>query len=188
MNKNRGPSDFDFPQRLVVSSVWAHPELKGKNGFVRTVLGGWQSNVIVTAQAGLPLNIVGGVDNSLSGVSGDFADLTNTSWRLPDDRSKGDKILHWFNTAAFTRNATGTHGTGGRNQLRAPGMWNCDYSLFKNFSLRERAKVQFRSEFFNFFNHANFGAPNNSFINANFGRITTARDPRIVQLSLKVTF
>ena len=188
-NKNRGPSDFDCPQRLSISSVWVHPELKGRNALMRGVLGGWQSNGVFTAAAGLPLTIVSGSDNALSGVGGDFANLTSTSWRLPDDRSKGDKILQWFNPAGFTRNATGMFGTGGRNQLRVPGVWNCDYSLFKNFALRERAKLQFRTELFNVFNHANLGAPNNSVLaGVNFGRITTARDPRIIQLSLKLTF
>src|ERR1035437_756428 len=188
-NKNRGPSDFDVPQRLVVSGVWRHPELKGQNRLLRGVAGGWQSNFIYTAQAGIPLNVLSGVDNALSTVGGEFADLTDVSWRLPDDRSKGDKILHWFDSAAFKANASGTTGTGGGNQLRQPGLWNLDYSLFKEFSFRERGKLQFRGEAFNVLNHANLGTPTATSVSSStFGRITTAKDPRIIQLGLKFLF
>ena len=188
-NKNRGPSDFDVPQRLVVSGVWQLPGLKGQNRLLRGVAGGWQSNFIYTAQAGIPLNVLSGVDNALSTVGGEFADLTGVSWRLPDDRSKGDKILHWFDSAAFKANASGTNGTGGRNQLRQPGLWNLDYSLFKEFSFRERGKLQFRGEAFNVLNHANLGTPTATSVSSStFGRITTAKDPRIIQLGLKFLF
>lgn len=187
-NANRGLSDFNIPQRLVVSGVFAHPMLNGRNRLVKTVLGGWQSNLIFTAQSGTPLNIVSGVDNSLSGVGGDFADLTGVNWRLPDDRSEAAKITQWFNKAAFQQNAVGTPGTGGRNQLQVPGMWNVDYSLFKRFDFREKAALECRGEFFNVFNHTNLGAPNNSVVSSTFGQITTAAAPRIVQVSLKVTF
>lgn len=187
-NANRGPSDFDYPQRLVLSGVWAHPELKNWNPVLRTVLGGWQSNFIYTAQAGTPLNIVSGVDNSLSGVGADMADLTGTSWRLDDSRTEAAKILQWFNPAAFKQNTVGTFGTGGRNQLRVPGTSNLDYSLFKNFAIREKAKLQYRGEFFNVLNHTNLGAPSNSVVSTTFGRISSASAPRIIQMSLKLVF
>jgi len=171
-----------------VSGVWAHPQLKGQNLFVRTILGGWQSNFIYTSQVGTPLNVLSGVDNSLSGVGFDFPDLTGTSWHLPNDRSEQAKILEWFNTAAFRQNAVGTFGTGGRNQLRVPGMWDLDYSLFKSFAIKERLKLQYRSEFFNVFNHTNLGAPNSTVSSATFGRITSAGTPRQLQMSLKLVF
>lgn len=187
-NFNRGPSDFDIRHRLTVSGVFAHPDFKDRAAFVRVLLGGWQSNLIFTAQSGTPLNIVSGVDNALSGVGGDFADLTGQSWELGDDRPKSDKIYRWFNTAAFRQNAMGTYGNGGRNRLRVPGMWNIDYSIFKRFSFRESLALESRGEFFNFFNHANLGAPNGSAVSATFGQITSASSPRIVQLSLKLIF
>ena len=187
-NANRGLSDFDYPQRMVVSGLFTHPTFNGQNRLVRTVLGGWQSNLIFTAQSGTPLTILSGVDNSLSGVGGDFADLTGQSWHLPDNRSKDAKIRQWFDTSAFRQNAIGTPGTGGRNQLRVPGMWNIDYSLFKRFDLWERMALECRGEFFNILNHANLGAPSGTVVSPTFGQITTAAAPRIVQVSLKVTF
>ena len=90
--------------------------------------------------------------------------------------------------AAFKTNATGTVGTGGRNQLRDPGLWNFDYSLFKTFPVRERLKLQFRGELFNAFNHTNLGSPSASVVAINFGQINTARSPRIVQLALRLLF
>ncbi|MBA2527212.1 MAG: TonB-dependent receptor, partial [Pyrinomonadaceae bacterium] len=187
-NNNRGVSDFDMPQRLVVSGIWEHPRLTNYNPILRTVLGGWQSNVIWTAQAGTPITILSGVDNALMGIGANFADLTGVDWRPPSDRSRGQEVQEWFNKAAFRVNAVGTIGTGRRNQLRSPGAWNADYSLFKNFSIVEALRLQFRAEFFNVFNHTRLGAPNTTFTSPSFARITSAYDPRIVQLGLKLIF
>jgi hypothetical protein len=109
-------------------------------------------------------------------------------WRLPGGRSKQDEIQKWFNPAAFKQNAIGTVGTGRRNQLRGPGRWNMDYSLFKDFRVMEKLKLQARGEFFNFFNHANLANPTTTFTSTNFGKITGASSPRIVQLALKLVF
>lgn len=187
-NDNRGLSDFDIPQRLVVSGIWQLLAFKNRNLFVRNILGGWQSNFILTAESGTPITILSGVDNALMGVGGNFADLTGVGWRLPNNRSKSAQILEDFNTAAFKVNAIGTIGAGRRNQLRAPGLWNIDYSAFKEFGIRERARVQFRGELFNLLNHANLGAPNTTVTSPLFGQITSAMSPRIVQFGLKLLF
>ena len=111
----------------------------------------------------LPFTVLSGVDNALMGIGGNFADLTGQDWRLPEVRSRGDQIGAWFNRGAFRTNAIGTIGNGGRNQLRGPGGWNLDYSLFKNFfAFTERAKLQIRGEMFNVFNHARLGNPVNT--------------------------
>jgi len=91
-------------------------------------------------------------------------------------------------TAAFTSNKVGTFGNTGRNILRGPMRENLDFGLMKEFPLHERTRLQFRAEGFNVFNHANFGNPNGNASAANFGRITTATTPRIMQLALKVLF
>jgi hypothetical protein len=98
------------------------------------------------------------------------------------------KINTWFNTAAFVANAVGTQGTGGRNQVWGPGLWNLDYSLFKTFVPLERLKLQVRGEFFNILNHANLGPPNTVATSPQFALITTASSPRIVQLGMKLIF
>jgi hypothetical protein len=187
-NNNRGLSDFDLPHRFVLSGVWEHPHFTGQNALIRGVLGGWQSNFIYTAASGSPISIASGVDNALMGIGGNRADLTGAPLMLPGGRSQAERIQKWFNTAAFQVNAIGTIGASGRNILRAPGGWNADYSLFKNFHLMERARLQFRGEFFNVFNHTRLGTPNTTFTSQTFGRITSANSPRIVQLALKLVF
>ena len=187
-NNNRGLSDFDIPHRLVVSGVWELPQLRDSHALVRSVVGGWQQNFIFTAASGTPFTVLSGVDNALMGIGGNFADLTGQDWRLSEDRSRGDQIGAWFNRGAFRTNAIGTIGNGGRNQLRGPGGWNLDYSLFKNFAFTERAKLQIRGEMFNVFNHTRLGNPVNSVTNTAFASINSALDPRIVQLAAKIIF
>jgi len=187
-NDNRGLSSFNIPHRFVMSGIWEHPKLARSNAWIKQILGGWQSNFIYTAQTGAPITVNSGVDNALTSVTANFADLTGTDWRLSGDRSKADKINQWFNRAAFKVNAIGTIGTGRRNQLQAPGLWNLDYSIFKNFPIRERLATQFRGELFNALNHGKLGLPNTTVTSPLFGRITTADSPRIVQLVLKVIF
>src|SRR5262249_31919660 len=81
-----------------------------------------------------------------------------------------------------------TFGNVGRNVLIAPGINNWDFSVFKNTYLTERFNVQFRAEFFNLFNHAQFGPPVTQVGNPNYGRLLSARESRDVQLALKLIF
>ncbi len=189
LRDNRGRSDFDLRHRLVVSAVAEHPTLKNSGLLLRNVLGGWQSNLIFTAQSGLPLNVVSGVDNALTGVGNNFADYNGGDWKLSGDRSRAEQIAAWFNTSVFKTNAVGTIGTGRRNQLTGPASWNADYSLFKVFRVRERTELQLRGEFFNFFNHTRLGVPNVRVISSTlFGKITSAGEPRILQVALRLRF
>lgn len=185
---NRGPADFDITHRLVISAVWELPRLEKASIPVRAVLGGWQANGIYTAETGLPLTIVSGVNNALDGESGDFADYKGGPWNLGGGRARKDEIAQWFDTSQFTVNAIGTIGSGRRTQLRSPADSNVDFSLFKNFALKERTSLQFRAEAFNLLNHPNLGPPANTVTSPTFGRITTALDPRILQLALKFIF
>jgi hypothetical protein len=152
------------------------------------VLGGWQSNAIFTAATGVPLTIQSGVNNAFDGSSGDFANYLGGSWQLSNGRPKQAQIAEWFNTGVFATNTVGTIGSARRGQLRAPGAWNLDYSLFKNLQLTEQKRLQFRGEFFNVFNHANLGAPGTTFNSPSFGVISAASDPRILQFALKLIF
>jgi hypothetical protein len=92
------------------------------------------------------------------------------------------------NPNLFTPNPTGTYGNAGHNSLRGPGFFNVDVSLSREFHLRERLTIHARAEAFNLFNHPNFGSPVANISSANFGQITTASDPRILQASMKLTF
>ncbi|MBL8294709.1 MAG: TonB-dependent receptor, partial [Bryobacterales bacterium] len=158
-------------------------------GPAKFVLGGWQTNGIITAQTGGPLTISNGVDISRTGIGQDRVDIIGNP-AMDGGRSRGDQIFRWFNTAAFAEPAAGTFGNIGRNTLRGPGMFTVDFSAFKSFQMpwSEGHKLEFRGEFFNLLNRPNLGNPNTARINALFGRITSAGEPRIVQLGLRYAF
>jgi hypothetical protein len=185
---NRGVSDFDLPQRLVVSHVWNLPQLAGQHAVLRGVAGGWQFSGITTLRSGYPFSVTSGTDRALSGLGSSFADLVGDPF-LDDDRPRAEKIERYFNTAAFAPAALGTFGTSPRNVMRGPGAVNFDLGLMKVFPITEAVRLQFRSELFNAFNTPNFNNPNNN-VNtpARFGRIEGAGSPRIVQFALKVSF
>jgi hypothetical protein len=143
----------------------------------------WQNQGIVTAQTGQPYSINSSLDTAATGIGGETADLTGASI-APASRG----VRAYFNTAAFQNAAPGTFGQSGRNFLSGPSLVNVDFSLFKEFPIAEYGKLQFRSEFFNLFNHANFYNPDNTVGDGTFGRLQSARDPRIAQFALKYLF
>ena len=99
-------------------------------------------------------------------------------------------IAQWFNTCAFAEVPVGVFrpGNAGRYTIEGPPITRWDFSVFKQISLRERARLQLRGEFFNVLNHANFANPNASFGTVNFGKVLSARDPRQLQVAAKLTF
>lgn len=187
LSANRGLSDFNHAHRFVASYVWALPKLSQQNALVRNTIGGWETTGILTLQSGSPFSILSGVDNSRSGDGIDYADLVANPY-LSTSRSDGQLVKEYFNTAAFAPNALGTFGTAPRNFIIGPGLANLDAGLMKNFTLRERLNMQFRAEFFNIFNRPNFGNPVNTENASNFGAITSAGSPRILQFALKLSF
>jgi len=98
----------------------------------------------------------------------------------------------WVSRAPFQQlnpvTQAGQFGNEGRNVVRGPGIEDVDFSLFKNFSMNERARLQFRAELFNMFNHANLGLPENDLESPAFGQILQAGPPRLLQLALKLVF
>jgi hypothetical protein len=184
---SRGRGDYDAAHRFVASYIYALPTLAGGSRFIRLLLGSWETNGIVTLQSGAPFNLNSGRDNSASGVNQDRPDLIGDPF-LPADRPRGDLVARYFNTAAFAVNAPGTFGNFGRNVLCGPGLISIDLGLVKNVPLAERLRLQLRGEFFNALNRVNLGVPNGTFGNANFGRISSAGDPRVVQVAMKLRF
>ncbi len=97
-------------------------------------------------------------------------------------------VAKWFNTAAFAAPAAGFFGNAGTGIIRGPGIVNFDMALYKTFLVTEHHAFEFRAEVFNVFNHTNFSAVQTSFGANNFGQVTAARDPRIVEAVLRYTF
>ncbi len=183
----KGLSDFDIAHRFVTSFIWEMPRLKGARPLVRHVLGGWETNGIITLQSGRPFTIVSGKDNSGSAVNNDRADLVGNPY-LDTGRPRGELVERYFNTAAFTANALGTFGNVGRNTMRAPGDATVDFGVIKDFFLTEQSRVQYRLETFNLFNRVNLNAPAANQSANTFGKITGAGSPRVIQMALKYVF
>ena len=191
----RGRSNFDVRHRLSASYSYALPFGKGRhyladNGFLSTILSGWETHGIVTLQTGRPFTValLSEIDNSGTGRSILGFGANDRPNLVGNPELSNGSTLQWFNTAAFAFPAPGTFGNAGRNILDGPGFQNVNASLVKNTALTERVNLQFRAEAFNLFNHPNFNLPDNFFGSPTFGRITSARDPRHIQFGLKLLF
>jgi hypothetical protein len=175
-------SDFNVPHRFVMNWVWQLPS--PSQGWMKAVFGGWQSSGIWNWQSGFPLNITSGEDNSGTTIGNDQGDVVSPPQYTSG--SRGDRIAKWFTTSSFTSNRPDTFGNVGRNTLIGPGTVNFDLSANKFFQITERWRLQYRAEFFNAFNHPLLNNPDTTVADSGFGRITGARDPRIIQMALKL--
>jgi hypothetical protein len=136
---------------------------------------------------GDPLTVLSGKDESLTGLNEDRAVLLGAA--------KGGAAcgttapcVNFLNPSSFGLNAAGTYGNVGKGEFTGPNYIDWDMGLFKNFNLTERFKLQFRAEFFNTFNRANFLDPGTTVSSAGFGSIKSANSPRIGQLAMKLNF
>jgi len=123
----------------------------------------------------------------MSGVNADRADLVGNP-AISSDRPLAQRLKQDFNTAAFAPNRIGTFGNTGRNIMRAPGAATFDFGLLKNLPVTEKIRLQYRAEAFNVLNRVNFAAPNGNQSAPTFGSITSAGDPRVLQMALKLLF
>jgi hypothetical protein len=166
-------------------------------GLLRTILGGWQWDMVGTGRAGLPVNIT--VDRASSALP----DGNNANQRpnyvsgAPLTPPAGSTPNLWINPAAFAVPAKGTWGNLGRNAFNGPALWQIDTALAKRVTVTERVSAQFRAECFNLLNRAQYGNPAADIsAPASFGRITTLINtgptgggtPRQFQLALRLQF
>ena len=182
-----GLSREDVPHNWKFSNVWQIPNTSIK-GFAGKFVNGWMLNSILTLQSGFPISVTSGRDNSFTGIGRDRADYIGGNAMLDTGRPHGDLVAQYFNTAVFVPNAIGTFGNSGKNIIRGPHYFNTDFGATKRTNIVERVALEFRAEFFNIFNNVMFNAPNSNQSSAQFGRITSALDPRIVQFGLKLQF
>lgn len=191
-----GPSAFDRRHNFFANFVYQIPFFRhSDNRFMKTAVGGWEISGIVMAETGAPLNI---------GLNGNNACsfLPNCTNR-PDQTGSGHdphSVNQWFDTSIYSNPACVTgpdcFGNTRRDSVRGPGRDNWNLSLFKNFLLSESrgSSLQFRAEFFNVWNHTQFigdtsnGGISTNFNSGNFGQVTSAYDPRTIQLALKLYF
>jgi Carboxypeptidase regulatory-like domain len=189
-----GPTEFDVRHRFVASYVWELPFGSGRHfgrnwsGPMDVVFGGWQLTGINTVQSGLALSATL-AGSSVLNIGGERRARPNLIGNpvLPESQRT---LTRYFNTDAFAAFAPGQQafGNAGIGIMRGPGYVNADFTLAKNFPIGDRRSVQFRTEFFNAFNHANFGPPNLQRDSSGFGQILTAANARIIQFGLKFYF
>jgi hypothetical protein len=179
---NRGDCNFDYRHVANVSLIAESSGLG--DGIAKRLTRGWQVAPIVQMRSGGPLTITTGSDTSLTGVGQDRPNLISPSAAIPENQGPGA----WLNRAAFANNAPGTYGNVGRDAFRGPGLLNFDVAISRQFRVREGWSVEARAEAFNAINHVNYNNPTTTLSSSNFGKITAAADPRILQFVLKVKF
>jgi hypothetical protein len=208
---NYGLASYDRTHVVAINYILDLPGVSRftSNPLMHGAFDGWQLAGTTRFVSGAPLywktTTSAGNSNSSFGT-GDLVDGVDLvgggdGWRpvvvgnatLPaNQRTFGQ----WFNTAAFARPPAGTVGNAGSVVARGPGINNWNMSLFKNFKFGHNRNIQFRAEGYNVFNHSQFLLVNTSpkfdaqgnQVNGDFGQVQTARDPRIVQLALRLEF
>jgi hypothetical protein len=185
---DNGPSGLDRTHIAFVNFIYDIPFLKNSsNRLAKSTIGGWQVSGIVTVQSGEPLNI------TLGGATGNICNTLPNCTNRPDHTgsvSYPHSVSSWFTTTGFSNPAAGSFGSTPFNFLRGPGRQNWNLSLFKSFLFSESrgSRLEFRAEFFNAFNHTEWNNISTGFSSSNFGAITSAHDPREIQLGLKAYF
>jgi hypothetical protein len=193
---NYGLASFDRTHNVRIDWTWDLPRLDSGNRVLRYVVNNWQLSGITSFVSGAPLGI------SYSTVTP--TDITGSASQGSRVVVTGDPVLpksertfsRNFRTEVFQMPARGTVGNAATTQIRGPGINNWDIALFKDFPIRERVTLQFRTEAYNAFNHtqfagldtaARFDAQGNQ-VNARFGEFVSTRAPRIMQLALRLYF
>lgn len=192
LRDERGRSDWDRRHAFVASWLWT-PPVRFDSPVAQSLLGGWTLTGIHTIQSGGPLTFLMGDDVALDGTFGDqHAQLkpgVTVNDIVIDHSSRGAMVDRFFNTDAFVPTnqvPRGTYGNAGRGLVSGPAFNSSDFSILKNFALREPLRLQFRTELFNAFNQVGFTTVTTTVNSSAFGRIRAARDPRIIQFGLKL--
>ena len=141
--------------------------------------GNWQVSGFCSQQSGLALSP--GLSTSTRGQ----ATRPNATGASVDGPQT---VLQWFNTAAFVAPQAGFYGNAGRGTIEGPGFAMWDSAASKQWPIKDQMRLSFKGEFFNFLNHTNFLGVSTSLGSGTYGRVTSARDPRKIQLSMRFEF
>jgi hypothetical protein len=223
LDASRGLSDFDRTHRLSVSYRYDLPFLRSGQGWKRAVLGGWAVSGITIFQSGTPFSVTDSAAGTAflapgftpGTLTGNLAGGSTIATAVSSGNIHNRVDTGYLNVNAFTgptidprctadlNFCVSDFGNLGRNTFRGPRQQNWDFSLLKNFKLSERRSLRFTADFFNLWNHANFGNPSNNDVESiahdtftgqpttdgPFGKITsTVGTPRLIQFSLRYAF
>jgi hypothetical protein len=181
----------DITHVFKINGLWALPFHANR------LVSGWTITGIVSATTGLTMNVQDGYDEAAGGTP---VALTPRPDYVPGCQVQVGKVNQWYNPNCFTLEAPGTLGNLGRNIVRGPNFFDTDLAVLKDTRIRESLNLQFRAEFFNIFNHTNYGLPSagqggGSLFVGGGGRIPTAGQittmngiPRQIQFALKLVF
>jgi hypothetical protein len=185
-NNSRALSQFDLTHNFVFSYSYELPFAKSAHGVKGKLLAGWTISGITRFATGFPVTLNESDDASLCGCNGaDVPNYNGQSIHFLSPRATGNLL---FDPSPFSPETIGIPGTANRRFFHGPGFNNWDMAVHKNTRFGEKVAMEFRAEFFNVFNHAQFTNPSGDINGSNFGQITNARDPRIGQMALKFSF
>ena len=187
-----GPCSFHIHHVNTSDFVYFLPFGHGKrfgssaSGIVNAFMGGWEASGVVTIRSGITYHVLSGQDSENTGniisSSTERADIVSPAAPSGFQQTRD----HWFDKNAFKVPAFGTLGNLSRNALTGPAFQNVDFALLKDFRIHEALALQFRAEFFNIFNHTNFGNPVATLASPLNGQITSAFAQRDIQFALKL--
>jgi hypothetical protein len=198
-SRSRSLSNFDARHRIVFSYYWEMPK-SHYSGAAGKVLNGWALSGITTFQTGFPIRITSSADNELMysfdfELPGEPDQLKPFKTTRPQSTCFSGVCNYYFDPATFTQDTSidpslfGRIGNAPRTICCGPHISNTDFAVLKSFGISENKRVDFRAEIFNIFNHTQFFNPDgNSSDGAQFGQVTQARDPRLMQFALKFFF
>jgi len=186
--RSRSLSVFDARQRFVFSGYWRVPGWQTTN-WSHPLLNNWAVSSIFSMQSGFPIRLTSNNDQELMD-SFNYESPGEPQQMAPFRRFRPESSGgYYFDPSSFTDAPLGEIGNAPRTICCGPGILNLDLAVHKTIPIRERATLQFRGEFFNALNHTQFLNPDGNITDgSNFGLVTRARDPRLIQLALKVTF
>ncbi len=194
-----GLSQINLNHNFTASVIYDLPFGKGKrfgSSLAKPadlILGGWELTVIEKATSGFPIFILDGANNS--GVN--FLNANGSAYNRPNQTcnpsSGSQSLAQFFNVSCFSQPAAGELGNASRTPLSGPDFVNTDFSVIKRFPIRESFKIEFRAEFFNLFNHAQFALPGPGSVSdisqpGAASISSTVGTPRVVQFGLKAAF
>jgi hypothetical protein len=187
--RERDYSTGDIPHVFVASAVWDLPAGAGRarhpHGLLGALANDWTVTTLVTLESGIPIAVTQTTNfNAFAGFGVQRPNLVADPNLPADERTTS----RWFNTAAFTAAPQFTLGSASRNPIRGPSYRNVDLALIRRVPVGSGTAFELRAEVFNLLNTPPLGAPAAVAGAANFGTITSAGDPRVVQLALKVLF
>lgn len=187
--------NFDVKQNFVFSYNWLLPfDRFVGSGWAKEVVGGWSLSGITNFATGLPVSLTENDDNALIGANAVPVDVPNFSGGHVMADANPRHGNPYFNPTLFTNEALGQFGTSRRRFFHGPGLDNFDMALSKSTKITESKQLDLRFEAFNVFNHAQFMNPNSEINDGlpsqggSFGLVTSARDPRIMQIGAKFLF